>query len=372
MRNKLINTNKETSGFFSIILEKLKVASVFILNKEGVILDMNEAVTRSFGYTLEDVVGRYFDFLYIEEDRKRTLPEIELGKVIETGSSTDNNYVLHKNGEAIWTNGESIYLGNETNEPYITKVVFNLNEQKKLEESLKQKNEELEKVNKDLDTFVYTASHDLKAPISNIEALILALFDELSPDSKDKEGVKEIMNMIQTSVDKFKITIDDLSAIGKAAQDKLDHEGDVSFKEILEDVKMNLQESIEEINPAIQEDFSQVPKIRFSKKNLRSIMQNLVSNAIKYHSPKRKPEIKISTEAAEANCVLLKVSDNGLGIKEEDKERIFSMYQRLHNHVEGTGVGMNIIKRIVDNNGGAIEVESEIDKGSTFKVYLKC
>lgn len=334
-------------------------------------MDMNEAVTTSFGYTLEDVVGKYFDFLYIEEDRKRGIPEIELKKVIETGSATDNNYIVHKNGAPIWSNGESVYIGEETGEPYITKVVFNLNEQKKLEESLKVKNEELERVNRDLDTFVYTASHDLKAPISNIEALILALFDELDTEHRNKEGEKEIINMIQSSVAKFKTTIDDLSTSGKVAQSKGQTE-DISFKDILDDVKMNLLESIEEVQPIILEDFSQVPTIRFSKKNLRSIIQNLVLNAIKYHSPKRKPEIIISTEAVDQYCVLLKVRDNGLGITEEDKGKIFSMYQRFHDHVEGTGVGMNIVKRIVDNSGGVIEIESELDKGSIFKIYLKC
>ena len=100
-------------------------------------------------------------------------------------------------------------------------------------------------------------------------------------------------------------------------------------------------------------------------------MYNMVSNALKYRSPLRRPIVILETETLSDEYIVLRIKDNGLGIKDEDKERLFSMYHRLHDHVEGTGVGMAIVKRIVDNNGGKIEVESEVGKGSEFKVYFK-
>jgi signal transduction histidine kinase len=99
-------------------------------------------------------------------------------------------------------------------------------------------------------------------------------------------------------------------------------------------------------------------------------MYNLISNAIKYKSPDRKPVVSIRTEKVNGFC-LISVKDNGLGLSPEQKEKIFQMFKRFHDHGEGTGIGLYIVKRIVDNAGGKIEVESEKDKGSEFKVYLK-
>jgi signal transduction histidine kinase len=103
---------------------------------------------------------------------------------------------------------------------------------------------------------------------------------------------------------------------------------------------------------------------------LRSILYNLLSNGLKYRSPHRQPEIRISAKKAEGDYLLLSVQDNGLGIKGKHKEQVFSMFKRLHNHADGTGVGLYIVKRIVENAGGTVEVESEVDKGLEFRLYL--
>jgi signal transduction histidine kinase len=99
-------------------------------------------------------------------------------------------------------------------------------------------------------------------------------------------------------------------------------------------------------------------------------MHNLLSNALKYKAPDRKPEIYLCTQRVN-NYILFMIKDNGLGIIEEDKEKVLAIYQRLHPNIEGTGMGMNIVKKIIDNNGGKIEIESKVGKGSTFKIYIK-
>jgi signal transduction histidine kinase len=95
-----------------------------------------------------------------------------------------------------------------------------------------------------------------------------------------------------------------------------------------------------------------------------------LSNAVKYRFPGRKSEVYIKTEVIN-KYVVLTVRDNGLGIDPEKKDRIFKMFKRLHDHVEGSGVGLYIVKKIVENSGGMIEVESELGKGTEFKVYFK-
>jgi PAS domain S-box-containing protein len=380
----------DTSPLFKSILENSREAGIFILDEKGTILEANPGALQHFGYEPEDVKGKSFSILFTPEDKDKSSPEIELKTVLEKGSALDNNYVVHKNGSYIWCHGESIRAIDEKGKNFIVKIIYDINEQKTLEHSLtfsnqqlnqttqnlnlanldlRSKNEKLDRTIKDLDTFVYTASHDLKAPINNIEALIEALRQELK-EEKIGGNISEIINMINKSIDKFKVTIDDLAIIGKIQEEGIDDVSLIYFADILEDVKLNLKELIGNSGVAFFVDFSNAPAIHFSAKNLRSILQNLVSNAIKYRSPDRPPEIKIRTKTIDS-YILLEVNDNGLGINEQDKNKVFSMYKRLHNHVEGSGVGMTIAKRIIENHGGMIDFDSEIGKGTTFKVYFK-
>jgi PAS domain S-box-containing protein len=244
--------------------------------------------------------------------------------------------------------------------------------QEKLNKSnaeLSHKNEELIKINSDLDNFIYTASHDLRAPITNIEGLIITLKEELKEHSND--DVHILMSMVDSSVERFKNTIRDLTEITKIQKNiNEDVAENISFKHMLEDVKSALQSDIELVSPVLTVDFK-VPSVKFSRKNLRSIIFNLVSNAIKYSSPSRRCEITIGTEMQENNTVFF-VKDNGLGIKESNKDKIFNMFKRLHDHVEGSGLGLYIVKRMMDNTGGSVEVTSREGEGSEFKVYFKC
>lgn len=242
-------------------------------------------------------------------------------------------------------------------------------ENKKIQEVLEEKNKELSHINADLDSFVYTASHDLKAPVNNIESLSQMMHEELPPEVKDRKEISQLNHMIRESVQKFKQTIEDLSVTAKIGG-KDSGIATVRFSEMTEETKIGLKEHIEKNNALIKEDFSRIGSIDFSRKNLRSILYNLVSNALKYRSPDRNPVIEISTDLSDG-YILLQVKDNGLGIKDADKLKVFEMYNRLHTHVEGTGIGMGIVSRIVNLSGGKIEIESELGKGSAFKVFLR-
>jgi PAS domain S-box-containing protein len=240
-----------------------------------------------------------------------------------------------------------------------------IDEQKKYAEELKTKNDQLIKTNNDLDNFIYTASHDLKTPISNIEGLLNALDDEMSKN----QDVSVILSMMNTSVEKFKRTLSDLTEISKAQKsgDETIEENDIS--ELLEEVKSMEEQLIKSTRAIIKTDFDNCTKINFSRKNLKSIIYNLLSNALKFRMANRRPEIFIKT-GIEGNYIILSVKDNGQGFDLKQKAKIFKMFKRLQSDTEGTGIGLYLVKRIVTNAGGKIEVESEIGKGSVFKVYI--
>ena len=236
----------------------------------------------------------------------------------------------------------------------------------KAEQQIKKNNAELIKTNRDLDNFVYTASHDLKAPISNIEGLINALKEEASCNTTNSN---QLIELISISVDKFKQTISDLTEISKVQQSGEDLIEELNIDEILTDTLINIHGLIQTSKAIIKSDFSNCTQIKFSRKNLRSIFYNLLSNAIKYGHPERIPEIFVKAECTSRH-IILKVSDNGMGIPPEKKNQIFSMFKRLHDHVGGSGIGLYIVKRIVDNMEGRIEVQTELNKGSSFILYF--
>ena len=116
-------------------------------------------------------------------------------------------------------------------------------------------------------------------------------------------------------------------------------------------------------------DVARCPTLSFSPKNLRSIIYNLLSNALKYRDPARRPVVQLRCHASPTH-VILEVQDNGLGLDAAQQGQLFVMFQRLHSHVDGSGVGLYMVKKIVENAGGTIVVQSEAGVGSTFVVAL--
>lgn len=233
-------------------------------------------------------------------------------------------------------------------------------------EAISAKNDQLTRINNDLDNFVYTASHDLKAPVLNIEGLVNALTAALRdqrPEKRDK-----IIDMIKISISKFKETIEALTEVSRTNR-QLDEEVElIHLPNLLDDIKLSINDIMEASGAQIQANLA-CPDLKFSKANLKSILLNLITNAIKYKSPVRSPVICIHCKK-EAGKIILSVSDNGLGIPANFLPKMFMMFKRYHAHVEGTGIGLYLVKRIVENYNGSLEVYSEVDKGTTFTITL--
>jgi two-component system CheB/CheR fusion protein len=179
----------------------------------------------------------------------------------------------------------------------------------------------------------------------------------------------EYYRMIEEAIVKFREIIRELSEIGKVESEKLMEGEEVNLEEIVEDIKLSISSMIAVTHTQIDTAF-EVSAIHFSKKNLRSILYNLISNAIKYRSAERPPQIMLRTKAM-AGGVLLSVQDNGMGIEEEKINSIFTLYQRLSHQVEGQGIGLYLTKKIIHAAGGYIEVDSKVGEGTIFKLYFK-
>lgn len=246
-----------------------------------------------------------------------------------------------------------------------------LAEIEKRTEELSTANASLKKINSDLDNFIYTASHDLKAPVSNIEGLVHTLHEELKDKGKIDKDVDQIIELVNESVKRFQTTIQDLTEISKIQKDLYEDVIELDVEEMIEEAKLMVNSLILENKAEIKITSIDPKKLRFSRINFRSILYNLLSNAIKYKLEDTPPVIHISFLADDEKYVVLSVSDNGLGIKEEYIPKIFQMFKRVHSHVEGTGIGLYLVKRITENAGGKIVVESRENEGSVFKIYFK-
>ncbi len=225
--------------------------------------------------------------------------------------------------------------------------------------------DKLKRINADLDTFIYSAAHDLKGPLTNISVLIAFLQE--SQNSENPE-TKEMMDMVHRAVKNLVETIDELSDIANI-DNEIDAAAPVNVQKIIEEVKLGIKNKLINSKAKIHHDLK-VVDISFSKKHLRSILSNLIGNAIKYKSPDRNPVVTIKTERI-SDHIVLSVQDNGLGLGEGKIRDIFTKFTRRHSHVEGNGIGLFLVKKIMDNAGGEIIIESELGKGSTFKIYFQ-
>ncbi len=232
---------------------------------------------------------------------------------------------------------------------------------------------DLEKLNASHETFIYAVSHDLKAPLANIEGLVSLLIkssDELLARCEaDNEEQQFIGTLLDNAVHAMRSIINELSDIAKIEGNFKEMVETARFEDVLRQVELTLKDQLVESNAAITYNLA-APEINFSLKNLRSILYNLLSNAVKYRIPGKAPVIQVST-GYDGGFVYLSVTDNGLGIAKEKQKLIFTPYTRIELNVEGTGIGLYLVKRIIENEGGSIAVESSLGEGTTFTVYLK-
>ena len=232
-------------------------------------------------------------------------------------------------------------------------------------------NARLTRTNVDLDTFVYSASHDLRAPISNIEGLLLALRQELPVEAWQAELVPRLLELMDGAIARFQQTLGYLTDVTQLQPEAPDQVTElVELSALVEAVRLDIMPELSAARATLTVDLAECPRLWSSPRLLRSILYNFLSNAIKYRSPDRLPLIRVRCRRAAPGYLALEVQDNGLGLTEVQQAALFQLFKRLHTHVSGSGVGLYMVKKMVDNADGALTVQSQPGVGSTFTVTL--
>jgi len=348
--NSLIELNEELENYFrNTIIPQLFIDAHLILRK------FTPPAMRQFSLKLTDVgrpladIREHFRFPTIMENIQHV---IDTGELLEKEIQTTDlrwyqmniiPYIVQKGKK---TNGVIVTFVE------ITMRIRDLKEQ--------------EKLIAEHELLLDTISHDIKTPLTSL-GLTIEMLKQLP--EKGMQRFPVLLEKVENSLIKMQHVIHDLTDSRehehryKAVEELLD------FEHILEDVRLTLAPQIKETSAKIKTDIG-FSEIVFIRRKLRSAIYNLVNNSIKYRSADRTPEILIKTYKEEDSMVIT-VSDNGMGIPESETANIFQKYHRVSGSGEGSGIGLFLVKEIVEASGGKITVSSELGKGSVFTLYIK-
>ena len=340
------------------------------IDSSGLFVDINETELRWLGYTREEVVGKMtFSQVLTPESIERFSQEY--GPFKKKGITPDLEFVMvRKNGSTFPVSLRATAVYDETGE-YIKSrsTVLDITERKMVEEENMSKNiavlnaykklemasRELEVVNKELESFSYSISHDLRAPLRAINSYSQIIEEEYGK-VLDEEGSR-LLAIVKGSAKKMGILIDDLLALARLGKQEV-KKNVVDMNELIEATKRDLERNQQtgKVNFTIED----LPPAWGDYGLLTQVVYNLLSNAVKYSSKKEKPEVIVGAKALAEEHIYF-VKDNGAGFDMNYANKLFGVFQRLHhvNEFEGTGVGLAIVQRIITKHGGRVWAEGE-------------
>jgi PAS domain S-box-containing protein len=368
---------RQSEERYRSLVEQVSDYGIFMMDEKGRIISWNEGARRIKGYTLNEVVGKYFSIFYPEEDIRSGKPAHELKVAREVGKYEEEGWRLRKDGSRFWANIVITAVYNTDGSLIgFSKVTRDLTERKeseralrdshdryrKLAEELRITNDELSYANQELEQFTSIVSHDLQEPIRTIKSFLQLIDMKLTSGQYD--GLKSYIGKSVQAANRMRELIHNLLHYSQLGKNEL-VAGQVNTDELFNKAVQNLRTHIEASGAEVSFE-SEVTNIEGDPVQLLQLIQNLLSNAIKF-TDNVKPRIKIRCTEEDGH-VKFAVSDNGIGIAKGDLEKVFDIFRRLDTRKDypGTGIGLAICKKIVDRHHGRIWPESVPGKGTTF------
>ena len=355
---------KNSEHKFRSLIENA-VDAILVLDEKLQINYASNSVLRITGYTVEEIMSRGAFTRVYEEDKLQAREALQ--KVLHNpGKTIEHSYrQIRKDGAVIWCEGAAI---NMLHDEAVKGIVVNFRDvtlRKEYEDALQQSNEELKKSNGELDRFVYSVSHDLRAPLSSI----IGMVELIEADASDELLLNDL-KLIKDSVNKLDGFILDILDYSRNSRMDLKMQ-EIHFTELINDIVTRFKYMTPENRPIdISVDIKQLAPFHSDEGRISIIMSNLISNAIRYGDyTKPNPYIQISV-VADAQRAMLTVKDNGIGINKEKHDKIFEIFYRVSKVSKGSGLGLYILKETVEKLHGTIQLHSELNQGSEFIIDL--
>lgn len=365
------NIHMPADKFYSIVMDSLQDYSIFTTDQNMIINSWLAGASHIFGYQPEEVIGRHYELIFTKEDQLDNITQLEKEIALREGKATDNRWHVTKDGNQFFAFGLVFPLkDDDDNLLGFVKILRDITAQKKAEEAIKKHIKELEDLNTHKENILAILSHDLRSPLGSI----IQISDHLktSIHEMDQGEVRQMLDILyQASTDELNM-LDNLlewarikyaSEAFSPASQELRQQVNKVYENLGEMAHRNSIRLINEVDEHIQ--------VYADKKMLNSILQNLVSNAIKYNRPGGSIDISASHEG---EMVKVMVTDTGLGMSKEQMEKLFTPRLKTLSQArqgdKGAGIGLLLVKGFLEKNGGKINVESIEGERSTFYFTL--
>jgi PAS domain S-box-containing protein len=389
---------------YRIFVENIDEYAIYTLDTDGMITSWGTGAQKVSGAGPEEVMGRHYSMFFPPADVLARAPQKEMAEAARSGRYMTDAWMVTPDGERKWSSGVLTAVRNEGGKlTGFIRVARDMTKQKRLEESLERLKADLEirveertrqlestmvelrYKNQEVEAFVYIVSHDLRAPLVNlmgfareldgscaslkslVEACDLpkaqsgAVFDILDED------MPSAMHFISQSALKFERLIDALLILSRHGR-QVYRIVDLDVGEVVANAVATFQQQITEAGAEVK--VGGLPSVKADMTALGQVFSNLIGNSLKYRSPERSLKLEVGG-AIEEGVVHYWVRDNGLGIAEVSKSRLFQVFQRFHpQQAQGEGMGLAIAHRIVERHGGRIWAESREGEGTTFHFSL--
>jgi PAS domain S-box-containing protein len=369
------STLKKSEERYHKMIEEVKDYAIVLLDVDGFIQNWNQGAEKIKGYTEEEILGRNFRIFYLDHDRKNMLPERLIQQALDTGRAMHEGWRLRKDGTRFW--GSIVITAlhdNENNIIGFSKVTRDLTERKLADDRMANYAQDIEFRNKQLEEYAYIASHDLQEPLRKIQVFSEMLENNLN----DPVAAKRSLDKINTSARRMSNLIKDVLKYSQLSRtDELFTEA--SLNTVLETVMEDFDLLCEEKNIVVKR--ADLPMIKGIPIQLHQLFSNLLSNAVKF-CREDNALIEIDAEPlteidpdnypglySDREYTKITFKDNGAGFDPQYGEQIFKMFKRLTDNT-GTGIGLALCKKIVENHHGHISVISEEGKGAEFTIIL--
>lgn len=379
MKNEVEQTNSKvlksqyvpTAEFYSQLIDSLEDYSIFTLDNELLINSWNSGATKIFGFETEEVIGKPFDLIFTEDDKKTGAPRKEIEMALKDGRAIDNKWHVRKDGGKFYAYGLVFPLtGIDGKMLGYVKILRDLTERKKSEDAIKKYVKELEELNTHKESILAILSHDLRSPLAGIiqgADYLKSNINKMKPGQASElleqlhKAAKDELNMLDYLVEWARIKY----ASEAFTPTKIEL---VKYVEKVFDL-LNETAAVHTIN--LHHEIEENESVFADEKMLLSVLQNIVSNAIKHTRPGGKITVRAKKNE---DKVIVEIKDTGIGMSKEIQEKLFtpqmSSLSKERKENKGAGIGLLLVKGFLEKNGGEIWVESIEGEGSSFYFTL--